>query len=159
MTTERELLDRVHRRYGQVYGNGRRYVVAEHVKNTAGHYTQAILDAVVLDVWPSSGLLSHGIEVKTSRGDFLREVRDLSKSAAFRPFLDYFWILAPSNTIIRADLPEGWGLLVPHGRGLTVARQSKRNLEREEMPRAMVFSLARAAAKTAERQQKGSDDA
>lgn len=151
MTTERDLLDLLHKRYNKVYVNGRRYVVGEHVKDRAGHYTQAILDAVVLDVWPSSGLVAYGFEVKTSRGDYLREIRRPDKAAAFTPYLDYFWIIAATRDVVRDDLPDGWGLLVKSGPRLVTVKQGRRNRERQEMPRAMQFSLARSIAKTAER--------
>jgi hypothetical protein len=147
--TERTLLDLLHQRYGRVHGNGRRYVVAEKVRCDAG-WALGAADCMVMDVWQSSGLAVHGFELKTSRSDWLRELRDPGKSEVFRRHTHHWWLVATDRRIVRDDLPDGWGLMTASGRGLVVVVQAPR-LEPEPMPAGMVAAFARAVAVTAER--------
>lgn len=148
--TERTMLDLLARRYGQVHGNGYRYVGAEHVRNAAGFEHQRTADYVAMDLWPSSGLLLHGHEVKVSRSDWLTELKQPEKAGAFRPYMDRWWLVAPHG-VVRDDLPDGWGLMVPVVDGLRVVKQAPR-LESEPMPKTMLAAFLRAAVKTAQRQ-------
>jgi len=168
MTTEREMLDRLRIRYGKTYRNGnyegRQFVVAEHVPTTPGAWGgDRIADAIVLDTWaaPYADLTEaekearrwgerqsvHGFEVKVSRSDWLTELRDPSKAEAWAKFCHYFWLVASDKAIVHDDLPDGWGLLVPHGASLRAVRKPMRR-NPEAMPLAMVVSVARAVQKT-----------
>jgi len=169
--TERDVLDAVHQRFSAVNpGNGPRYVVAEHVRNQAGFggYNGdgplRTLDAIVLDLWPSSGNAVHGIEVKVSRSDWLTELKDPEKAEAFRPYCDHFWLAVPDASIVRDDLPAGWGLLVfakvdvwdPKTRTYVKAtslraRKKAPKIDRQPMPFGMTAAWMRAATKTAGR--------
>lgn len=154
--TEREILDLLHSRYAKVNpGNGPRYVVAEHVRNYcgfAGYRTITPLrtaDALVVDLWPSSGHVIHGFEVKVSRSDWLTELKDPEKAEAFKPFCDYWWLVVPDAAIVRDDLPAGWGLLALTPAGLRARVPAPKNLTRLPMPFEMTAAWLRATAKTA----------
>lgn len=156
--TERDMLDLIHERYSKINpGNGPRYVVAEHVRNQCGFggWTPEdrlrTADAIVVDLWPSSGNLLHGFEVKVSRSDWLTELKDPSKAEAFRPYCDHWWLVVPDAAIVRDDLPEGWGLLAVGRDGKLRQRRKAPRLDRREMPFGMVAALLRATAKTARR--------
>lgn len=147
--TERTMLDLLHERYSKVYGNGRRWAVAEHVKDTAGFATRRIADMIAVDCWPSSGIAFHGHEVKVSRSDWLTELRDPDKAETFKRHMDYWWLVVPDTSIVKPDeLPEGWGLMVQSGSALRVRRAAPR-LTPEPMPKPMLGTLLRATAKTA----------
>lgn len=99
-------------------GNGRRYAVVEHVRNAAGFDASGTCDAIVMDLWPSSGLVLHGFEVKISRADWLRELRQPWKSERFLQLLDLWWVVAADDRIVLpSELPDGWGLLVARPEG------------------------------------------
>ena len=158
--TERMMLDLVRARYSAVNpGNGPRYVVAEHVRNQAGfggyyaegeHHQLRTADAIVVDLWPSTGNALHGIEVKVSRSDWLTELKDPAKADAFKPYCDHWWLAVPDAAIVRDDLPDGWGLLVAGKDGSTLRqRVAAPRLERREMPFGMTAALLRAATRTA----------
>lgn len=120
--TERRMLDLIALAFNQSsQGEGKRYVVAEHVHNGAGFSYGRALDAVALDTWPSGGLTLHGIEVKVSMSDLRRELSDTRKAAGFTRYLDHFSIAAAptcgKQTDILALLPPSWGLLVPNKAG------------------------------------------
>jgi len=52
-----------------------------------------------------------GLEIKVSRGDFLREVRDPSKRQTWHNMVHRFAYVAPKGLIQRHEVPEGCGLL------------------------------------------------
>ena len=159
--TERMMLDLIHTRYSEVRpGNGPRYVVAEHVRNqcgfggfwaAGGYHALRTADAIVVDLWPSSGNLLHGFEVKVSRSDWLTELKDPEKAEAFKPYCDHWWLVVPDADIVRDDLPDGWGLLAVGSDGKLRQRRRAPRLDREPMPFGMTAALLRATAKTAKR--------
>lgn len=167
--TERTMLDRLRVRYGRTYQNGsyvgRQYVLAEKVATDPGgsHNSARIADALVLDTWlcPHGDLTEeererrawrerysiHGFEVKVSRSDWLSELADPTKAEAWAQHCHYFWLVASDKAIVRDDLPDGWGLLVPHGRSLRAVTRPRR---RNPIPLtlAATVSLARAVQRT-----------
>lgn len=167
--TERTMLDRLRIRYGKTYKNGtyvgRQYVIAEKVATSPGgsHNAARIADALVLDTWSCDfrGLTDqeresrdwrerhsiHGFEVKVSRSDWLAELADPEKAEAWARYCHYFWLVAADKSIVRNDLPTGWGLLVPHGRSLRAVVKPTRRMP-EQMPLSAVVSIARAVQKT-----------
>lgn len=156
--TERDMLDLLHARLGREGGNGPRYVIAEHVRNSAGFggvWTPGAppqlrtCDALAIDLWPSAGNLIHGFEVKVSRADWRTELKDPSKAEAFRRYCDYWWLVVPDAKIAQGDLPPGWGLMAGTT-ALRIRRQAPR-LAPEPIPRGMLAAWLRCAARTAER--------
>lgn len=162
VASERTMLDLVHHRFAAVNpGNGPRYIVAEHVRNQAGFGGSwgtgplRTADALVLDLWPSTGNVIHGIEVKISRSDWLTELKDPDKAEAFRPHCDFWWLAVPDANIVRDDLPPGWGLLVAgknqFGEMTLRCRKRAPKFPRLPMPFGMTAAWMRAAVKTSER--------
>lgn len=151
--TERHMLDLLGRRYTKLVGNGDRWIRAEHVRSHAGFDARRTADFIAMDLWPSKGLTLHGHEVKVSRGDWLTELADPSKADEFRRYMDRWWLVVPDATIVRDDLPDGWGLMVARGPALAI-RVPAPKLTPEPMPRTMQACLLRAAVKTAERPQR-----
>lgn len=137
MTTERDLLDRLNRRYSQRTTNGQwtgaKYLRAEHVPIGLRLQRHRICDYIatgmhstpyVPDQRTVAPPVYHGHEVKTSRADWLTELRDPSKAETFRMHMHYWWLVVADTSIVRDDLPAGWGLLIPHGRTLRVVVQA-----------------------------------
>ncbi|GAA4120556.1 hypothetical protein GCM10022215_24320 [Nocardioides fonticola] len=88
----------------------------------------------------------HGHEVKVSRSDWLTELRDPSKADAFRPYVHGWWLVAADASIVRDDLPAGWGLMVPHGpHTLRVVVPAPLNPRPLPLPPPMVGAFLRAA--------------
>lgn len=166
--TERTMLDRLRVRYAQTYSNGsyrgRRHVIAEKVALEPGAWGGTrIADAVVIDTWSESYAkltelererggwrnrqTIHGFEVKVSRADWLTELRDPEKALAWSRFCHGFWLVAADKSIVRDDLPDGWGLLVPHGSSLRALRTPTRS-DAEPMPLETMTALLRGVQKT-----------
>lgn len=165
--TERRVLDLLHDRYTPRAGNGGvRYVKAEHVRSCCGFDAKRTADFVAMDLWESSGLPIHGHEVKISRGDWLRELRDPSKSAEFMAVCDYWWLVCPADVATVDELPPGWGLMIASDRGVRIKKQAPRLTERASpgryqfsslhgpVRRTFTGALMRSAVKTAERRAK-----
>lgn len=153
--TERTMLDRLNMRYGAFNGNGIRYARAEHVKVSAGFDSRRICDYMALDLWPGgfgedAGPKLHGHEVKVSRADWLVELKDPSKAAAFSRYCDYWWLVVSDRSIVKpGELPDGWGLMVASGISLRAATNATLNADVEPLPRNVQATFARSVTKTA----------
>ncbi len=146
--TEAEVTDALHARYSQVHGNGSRYAVAAGVRSHAGFDARRTADYVAMDLWPSKGLALHGHEIKVSRSDWLRELKEPEKAAEFIPYMNYWWLVASDPRIVRdGELPGGWGLMVMRGPLLTVAVKALRRDAKPLTPTRLA-ALLRAVAQT-----------
>jgi hypothetical protein len=111
--TSAELVDLLRRRYRSVYKGRDRHALLEQVGNATGFSCNRHADAVVMELWPSDGLNLHGFEVKVSRGDWLRELKDPGKADAIARYCNCWWVVAPPNVVGPSELRPGWGLLEP----------------------------------------------
>lgn len=149
--TERTMLDALWARLSRAGGMSARHVMAEHVRYDPG-YGGSIADAISVDTWRDSGRgqCLHGYEVKVSRSDYLREVRDPAKHATWARHCRYWWIVAPPG-VVRPDErpPYGWGLLILRGRWLTQHAPAARRPDPEQLPLRALAGLMRATAQTA----------
>ena len=154
--TERDMLDLLHDRYSARSQSGRRYVCAEHVRSATGFSGWDFVNRASRVIRTADFVaqdLLHGHEVKVSRSDWLTELGDPSKAEAIKRYCDRWWLVVPHRSIVRDDLPEGWGLLDigPNGR-LRVACRAPA-LTPDPIPAEFRASLMRAVAKTARRQE------
>lgn len=110
-----------------------------------------IADAVAVSIWPSKGFEVHGLEVKTSRADFLRELRSPTKAREIGRFCSRFYLVTPAPwkkvLLSTEELPEGWGLIED---GRIVREATER--EAVEPTTAFLQSLLRAGARGSEEQ-------
>jgi len=66
-------------------------------------------DAVAMNMYPSRGMEIHGFEIKVSRNDWLRELKNPEKSSTVQQYCDRWWIVAPKELIKPGELPPTWG--------------------------------------------------
>ncbi len=103
-------------------------------------------DALAMSIWPSRGLELVGFEIKTARGDFLREMKNPKKAEAVGRYCDRWWIAAGSKKICKAEeLPPAWGLLVPHGDTMKIVKDAAK-LDCEPVNRTFVAAILRRVA-------------
>lgn len=150
--TERVMLDLLHDRFGFISHNGGvpkpRYAKAEHVRARTG-FDQRTADFIAVDTWASGKCAVHGVEVKVSRSDWLRELKDPDKAAAFTGWCTHWWLAVPRRDIVRdSELPSGWGLLTIRG-GRLIAAIPAPARDVSPIPPESVASLLYAVARTA----------
>lgn len=98
-------------------GGGGQWAFLPQVRNAAGFEASRTFDALVMDLWPSRGLVLHVLEIKTSRSDWLRELKDPAKAEAAYRIAEHFSIVAPKGVVKAGELPPTWGLIEIHGTG------------------------------------------
>ena len=104
-------------------------------------------DAIAVGCWPSRGEEIHGVEIKVSRGDWLRELKDPEKAElSWIRWCHRWWIAAPEGIVLDGELPPAWGLLEPDGaKGRLVARIEAPALSPMPLPIATLAALLRRA--------------
>lgn len=121
----------------------RRYATMREVGNGTGSNVRRHVDLVAMGIWPSQGLHLEAIEVKVSRDDWLRELRQPLKQeqSVFR-WMDFWWVAAPVGVVELEELPSAWGLLELRGGGLVIAKAAPK-LEPEPPSRDFLAALLR----------------
>lgn len=84
------------------------------------------IDAVSVGLWQRTEHLIQGFEIKVSRADLLSELKDLNKSAPAIALVDRWWLVLGDAKILKDtdEVPEGWGIMVVRGRGLSIVREA-----------------------------------
>jgi len=119
--TEHDLFKALERHF-----DPRGYAVLQQVRSAVGLGQYRVVDALVMSLWPSRGIELIGVEIKTSRSDWLNELKQPSKAEAVCQYCDRWYILAVDESIVRkAELPDTWGLMVANPRsGVRVMRKA-----------------------------------
>ncbi len=130
--------------------NHRQYAVLRNVANSTGWTdNDRYIDVVVMCCWPSRGLEITAFEIKTSRGDFTRELRDPTKAGSVSKYVDRFYVVAPDGILSSSDLPDDWGLYEwNHERYKLKHSKPASKLDPKPLDRAFVASLLRRLAKS-----------
>ena len=145
---------------GEVWTSGRLYdrIAAAHappewacfpeIANGTGTHVRRHADALAMNLYPSRGLEIRGFEIKVSRGDLRRELKNPEKAESVARFCDSWWIVAPADVCKLEDLPLAWGLMVPTDKGLrTVRAATALHPDRAEPTRTFLAAVLRGASK------------
>lgn len=146
---ERDVLDRLHRRYAVTSYEARRYATAAHVpQNPYG--AGPIADFIVADCWQGRDqwpLL--GFEIKCARSDWLRELADPAKAQAWMRYCTRWYLVTSEPGIVRdGELPAGWGHMQANSRGLLTVKAAPK-LHPEPIPHWTYVALLRQTQKAA----------
>lgn len=89
------------------------YAFVAGVRNATG-FARSVrtADALAFGLWPSRGMEIEGFEIKVSRSDWLRELKEPAKSHEIQRYCDRWWVVAPPDVVDDAEMPPTWGLLV-----------------------------------------------
>src|SRR5580765_8013259 len=82
------------------------------------------LDAWVIGCFPSSGLVRTGIEIKVSRSDFLREIKNPMKRDSALRLCNEFYFATPTGLIFENELPDECGLIEVEGFSATIRHKA-----------------------------------
>jgi hypothetical protein len=140
--TANDLLNRLAARYSSDEG----WVMAHEVGDACGHRTRRHIDAMAINLWPSKKA-AISFEVKVSRADFMNELAQPEKRAAFEEAGNEFWFVCAKGVVKDlSEVPEGLGLLEERGKGLVRKRAATFHRGRElsaELHRAFIKALDR----------------
>ena len=126
--TEAMVIKALKNHWSPWHGNG--WIIVPHVRCQTGYgehrcwsdiktrkahrrFTDATIDALAFNAWPSKGNALHGLEIKLSRADWLRELRDPVKSEVMRKQVDKMFVVAPPGVVCQKKdkdvLGTQWG--------------------------------------------------
>lgn len=141
-----QLYERLHTRY-----DGNAFAVFPEVRNSTGYGASRSADAIVMALWPSANFKITGVEIKATRSDWQRELKNPRKSQDMMKFCDE-WLILANHAVVDLNVdafPDQWGLLLPSGAGLKLERSPQVNVDRQPMPRPFVAALLRRASEFA----------
>jgi len=88
------------------------WLLLPQVRNTTGYKRRIrTADALAVSIWPSRGIYFTGVEIKVSRSDWLRELKDVAKSSNIQGYCRHWYIATPPEIVVRTELPPTWGLI------------------------------------------------
>lgn len=115
-------------------------------------------DAIAMGLFPSRGLDLHGFEIKTDRGDWLRELKNPHKAEQILEHCDYWWLVIGDEKVAKVEeVPSHWGLLVQQKDDLVQAKKAKR-LNEARLDRPFIGALLRRACEMVEREKNRAAD-
>lgn len=130
------------------------WALAWEVGDGTGRHCTRHADAVAMGLWPSRGLELHGLELKASRTDWLKELKDPAKADSVAKYCDRWWLVVANKDMVRpGELPPLWGLLAMTGDTLKQIVEAK-PLKPIPIDRVFLAGLMRACAKPAARDNK-----
>lgn len=97
------------------YSEANGYACLFEVANGTGSNASRSADIVVLNLWPSRGMDLNGYEVKTSRSDWLRELKQPEKAWPVMQYMDRWWLLAAPGVAKLDEIPSNWGFMEFNG--------------------------------------------
>ena len=142
MTKEKITAADVNRAIAAKY-SGDEWRVWFEVSQSTGAYSGRRADAVVMNLWPSKSHQLHVMEVKVSRGDFMNEMKDLTKWEAIGQYANFFWLCVPVGLVSVDEVPAAWGLMELTKGGLRIKKQAPANTAPKPITRGFAASLLR----------------
>jgi hypothetical protein len=123
------------------------FVFDELQNGTGGRYTGRA-DALALGLWPSHGFKLHGYEIKESREDLKKELRDPQKADNFAKYCHMWWLCVRDVKLMDGlVLPDNWGVLIPKGGVLRTHRKATIKADPKPLDAAFVASMIRKVSK------------
>jgi hypothetical protein len=122
------------------------YAFFREVGSSTGATHGRRADGLAISLWPSRGLTIEAFEVKVSRGDWMKELKNPAKGDAIGRYCDRFWLVVSDAAIVKpGELPNTWGLMVAGPNGLTTEVKAT-DLKPAALDRTFVAAIARRAA-------------
>lgn len=107
--------DLLERRYEADQG----WLLFYEVANGTGYKATNYADALAMSVWPSRGIQLLGFEVKASRSDLIKELRDEKKAQAIQKYChNWFLVVTDAKLVDGVEVPPTWGILAPRNQVL-----------------------------------------
>lgn len=86
------------------------YVLIAEVSDASGFSRSRSLDYMLINLWESRGFAVTGMEKKSNRGDWLKELKNPQKQENHFKYCDYFYLLTDKDDVARLEeIPDAWG--------------------------------------------------
>lgn len=123
------------------------YAIMAEVGDSAGMSQSRWADFIVAGLWPSRGLGLQGIELKSRRNDWLREMKQPGKAEAFFQYCDRFWLLTTEVEGIASmeEIPSPWGWMAINGSRIRIMKEAPK-LDPKPITRGFLAALLKRAA-------------
>jgi len=111
------------------------------VQDATGGRARRRADALVCSCWPSNGIWLAGVELKVSRSDWKRELKDPGKAWGVGRYCHYWWLACPAG--VAEEVPEAWGLVTVDDKGTVRVRKQAPRREPEPLTFDFLASVMR----------------
>jgi hypothetical protein len=120
------------------------YATILQVRSSTGASWQIrTADVISMSLWPSRGLELTGFEIKASRTDWLKELKEAAKAERIYKYCDRWYLVVGDKSIVQpGELPPTWGLMIPRGENLIVSVEAPK-LEPVQISRVFLAALIR----------------
>lgn len=86
------------------------YALMPEVRDAAGYGASRSADFLIMSLWPSRGLDMIGIERKSFRNDWLKELKTPAKAENIYQYCDRWYLLTDNENVAKIDeIPTTWG--------------------------------------------------
>ena len=104
------------------------------------------LDFMIINLWQSRGLAITGIERKSNRGDWLKEMKTPDKQEKHFRHCDYFYLLTDREGVAKLEeIPETWGWYHITQNGILKTLKAAPKLQSQPIDRALLCAMLRRA--------------
>lgn len=122
------------------------YVLIMEVSNASGFSRSRSLDFMAINLWESRGLAVTGIERKSNRGDWLKEMKSPEKQESHFKHCDYFYLLTDKEGVAKIEeIPPTWGWYHIKGNRVMTMKQAPK-LNPQPIGRSLMCAMLRRAA-------------
>ncbi len=126
-----------------------KYAFIVEFRGGTGWSRESRADAIAMNLWPSEGLELIGFEIKTSRADWLKEIKDPLKCEPIKQFCDRWYLVTDERKVAQEnEVPEDWGFMrmdwVSMKQQIVTVKEAPK-LEPKEIDRLFLASLMRLA--------------
>lgn len=123
------------------------YVLMEEVSDKSGFSRSRSLDYMLVNLWESRGLAITGIELKSNRSDWQRELKQPAKQENHFKYCDYFYLLTDRpNVAFPDEIPINWGHYHINDNGILKTIKAAPKLQSLPVDRSLLCAMLRRAA-------------
>ncbi len=123
------------------------YVLLAEVSDASGHDRSRSLDFMIINLWKSRGLAVTGIEKKSNRGDWLKELKNPAKQENHFKYCEYFYLLTDKDGVAKIEeIPPTWGWYHINDKGMLKTMKAAPKLKSIPIERSFLCAMLRRAA-------------
>lgn len=123
------------------------YVLIEEVSDASGFSRSRSLDFMLINLWNSRGLAVTGIERKTNRGDWLKELKQPQKQENHFKYCDFFYLLTDKEGVAKLEeIPLAWGWYHINENGVLKTMKAAPKLNPLPIGKSLMCAMLRRAA-------------